>query len=144
MTKTAVGLFENSELVDGVVRDLESNGILRKDIRVLSEPLEIAGEGVLSTPRTDFEVDLTHDLMALGIVQADAEAYVEGVQRGGVIVFATSQKAEAAADIMNRQGAVGIESVSGAGPALPNIDHDPSGQNGGSSSASSGARMFVW
>jgi hypothetical protein len=60
MTKTAVGLFENSGLVDGVVRDLESNGILSKDIRVVSEPLEIAGGGVLSTPRTDFEVDLTH------------------------------------------------------------------------------------
>jgi hypothetical protein len=51
MTKTAVGLFENSGLVDGVVRDLESNGILSKDIRVLSEPPEIAGEGVLSSAR---------------------------------------------------------------------------------------------
>ena len=144
MTKTAVGLFENSGLVDGVVRDLESIGILRNDIRVLSEPLEIAGEGVLSTPRTDFEVDLTHDLMALGVVQADAEAYVEGVQRGGVMVFATGQKAEEAAEIMNRHGAVGIEKVSGSQTALPNIDHDPSGQSGGSSSATSGARMFVW
>jgi hypothetical protein len=141
MTKTAVGLFENSDLVDGVVRDLESNGILRKDIRVLSEPLEIAGEGVLSTPRTDFEVDLTHDLMAFGLVQADAEAYVEGLRRGGVIVFATGQKAEAAADIMNRHGAVGIENVSGAQTAVPNIDHDPSDRNAGSIS---GARMFVW
>jgi hypothetical protein len=144
MTKTAVGLFENSGLVDGVVRDLESNGILSKDIRVVSEPLEIAGEGVLSTPRTDFEVDLTHDLMAFGVVQAEAEAYVEGVQRGGVIVFATGQKAEAAAEIMNRHGAVGVEKVSGAESALPHVDHDPSGQSGGSSSTSSGARMFVW
>jgi hypothetical protein len=141
MAKTAVGLFEDSGLVEAVVRDLENNGILREDIRVLSEPLEIAGEGVLSTPRTDFEVDLTHDLMALGVVQAEAEAYVEGVQRGGVLVFATGQKAEAAAEIMNRHGAVGIENVSGTRTALPNIDHDPSGQNAGSIS---GARMFVW
>jgi hypothetical protein len=141
MAKTAVGLFEDSGLVNGVIRDLESNGILRKDIRVIGEPLEFAGEGVLSTPRTDFEVDLTHDLMALGVVQADANAYVEGVQRGGVIVFATGEKAEKAADIMNRQGAVGTERVSGARPALPNVDHDPSGQNAGTIS---GARMFVW
>jgi hypothetical protein len=141
MAKTAVGLFENSGLVDAVVRDLESNGILRKDIRVLSEPLEIAGEGVLSTPRTDFEVDLTHDLMAFGVAEAEAEAYVEGVRRGGVLVFATGQKAEVAADIMNRHGAVGTENVSGEESALPNIDHDPSGQNAGSIS---GARMFVW
>jgi hypothetical protein len=144
MTKTTVGLFENSGVVDGVLRDLESNGILRKDIRVLSEPLEIAGEGLLSTPHEDFEVDLTHDLIAFGVVKADADAYVEGVRRGGVLVFATGQKAEEAAEIMNRHGAVGIEKVSGTQPALPNIDHDPSGQNGGSSSASSGARMFVW
>jgi len=144
MAKTAVGLFENSGLVDGVVRDLESNGILREDIRVLSEPVEIAGEGLLSTPHEDFEVDLTHDLIAFGVVKADAEAYVEGVRRGGVLVFATGQKAEDAADIMNRHGAVGIEKVSGAPPVLPNIDHDPSGKSGGSSSASSGARMFVW
>jgi len=87
---------------------------------------------------------LTRDLMAFGVVEADAEAYVEGVRRGGVMVFATGQKAEAAADIMNRHGAVGIEKISDAPPELPNIDHDPSGQNGGSSSASSGARMFVW
>jgi hypothetical protein len=144
MTKTAVGLFENSGSVDGVVRDLESNGILREDIRVLSEPVEIAGEGLLSTPHEDFEVDLRHDLIAFGVVKADAESYVEGVRRGGVMVFATGQKAEEAAEIMNRHGAVGIEKVSGERPALPNIDHDPSGQNRGSSSASSGARMFVW
>jgi len=144
MTKTAIGLFENSGLVDEVLRDLESNGILRKDIRVLSEPVEIAGEGLLSTPHEDFEVDLTHDLIAFGVVEADAEAYVEGVRRGGVLVFATGQKAEEAAEIMNRHGAVGIEKVSGEQPALPNIDHDPSGQSGGYSSASSGARMFVW
>ena len=60
------------------------------------------------------------------------------------MVFATGQKAEAAAEIMNRHGAVGVEKVSGAAPALPHVDHDPSGQSGGSSSASSGARMFVW
>jgi len=61
-------------LVDGVVRDLESNGILRKDIRVLSEPVEIAGEGVLSTPHTDFEVDLTH--MSRTIRKANREKHL--------------------------------------------------------------------
>ena len=34
MSKTAVGLFENSGLVDGVVRDLTAEGFLEKDIRV--------------------------------------------------------------------------------------------------------------
>ena len=27
------------------------------DVRVLSEPLEMAGSGLMSTPHTDFEVD---------------------------------------------------------------------------------------
>ena len=46
MAKTAVGLFENSELANEVVRDLEATGFLRKDVRVLSEPREMAGSGL--------------------------------------------------------------------------------------------------
>lgn len=38
MAKTAVGLFENPDLVDEVVRDLEAGGFPRKDVRILGEP----------------------------------------------------------------------------------------------------------
>jgi len=89
MARTAVGLFENPVSVDAVVRDLEASGILSKDVRVLGEPLEMAGSGVMSIPHTDFEVGLTRDLTAFGVVEADAEAYVRGVRRGGVMVFAS-------------------------------------------------------
>ena len=89
MAKTAVGLFENSELADEVVRDLEATGFLRKDVRILKEPREMAGSGLMSTPHTDFEVELTRDLTAFGVLEGDAEAYVQGVRRGGVMVFAT-------------------------------------------------------
>ena len=89
MAKTAVGLFENSELADEVVRDLEATGFLRTDVRILKEPVEMAGSGVMSTPHTDFEVGLTRDLTAFGVLEGEAEAYVQGVRRGGVMVFAT-------------------------------------------------------
>src|SRR5271170_4403977 len=139
MARTAVGLFENSELADEVVRDLEATGFLRTDVRILKEPLEMAGSGLMSTPHTDFEVGLTRDLTAFGLLEADAEDYVQGVRRGGVMVFATGSgnKAEAATEIMNRHGAVEIEKISASRPELPNADHgedpparDPSVQTG--------------
>jgi hypothetical protein len=153
MAKTAVGLFENSGLVDGVVRDLTAKGFLQKDIRVLGEPIEMPGSGLMSTPHTDFEVGLIRDLTAFGVVEADAEAYVQGVRRGGVMVFATGpgEKADKAAEIMNSHGAVEIEKISAPRPALPNAEidektpvRDPSTQIGRERSPGSGARLFVW
>ena len=140
MAKTAVGLFENPGSVDKVVRDLEATGFPRKDVRVLGEPREMAGSGLMSTPHTDFEVGLVRDLTAFGVLEADAEDYVRGVRRGGIMVFATGSgdKAEAATEIMNRHGAVEIEKVSASRPELPSADHgeappvrDPSAELGG-------------
>jgi len=153
MAKTAVGLFENSGSADGVVRDLTAKGFLQKDIRVLGEPVEMPGSGLMSTPHADFEVDLIRDLTAFGVVEGDAEAYVQGVRRGGVMVFATGtgKNADQAAEIMNRHGALEIEKISATRPALPNAEiseeipvHDPSTQTGRVRSAGSGARLFVW
>jgi hypothetical protein len=153
MARTAVGLFENSGLVDGVVRDLTAQGFPQKDIRVLGEPIEMAGSGLMSTPHTDFEVDLVRDLTAFGVVEADAEAYVQGVRRGGVMVFATGpgKEADKAAEIMNCHGAVEIEKIGAPRPALPNAEireeipvRDPSTQIGRVRSPGSGARLFVW
>jgi hypothetical protein len=153
MAKTAVGLFENPGSVDEVVRDLEATGFPRNDVRVLVEPREMAGSGLMSTPHTDFEVGLVRDLTAFGVLEADAEDYVRGVRRGGVMVFATGSgdKAEAATEIMNRHGAVEIEKVSASRPELPSTDHgeappvrDPSVQTGRSRSPGGGARLFVW
>jgi len=153
MAKTAVGLFENSGLVDGVVRDLTAKGFLQKDIRVLGEPVEMQGSGLMSTPHTDFEVGLIRDLTAFGVVEADAEAYVQGVRRGGVMVFATGpgKEADKAAEIMNCHGAVEIEKISAPRPALPHAEigeeipvRDPSTQTGRVRSPGSGARLFVW
>ena len=153
MARTAVGLFDNSELADEVARDLDTAGFLQKDIRVLSEPREMPGSGLMSTPHTDFEVGLTRDLTAFGVLEADAEDYVQGVRRGGVMVFATGSgdKAQVATDIMNRHGAVEVEKISASRPELPSADqgeeppaHDLSVQTGRFRSPGSGARLFVW
>jgi hypothetical protein len=151
--KTAVGLFENRSSVDEVVGELKASGFPQKDVRVLGEPREMAGSGVTSTPHTDFEVDLTRDLKAIGATEADAEAYVRGVRRGGVMVFATGsdEKADAAANIMNHHSAVEIEKLSGPAQHLPStVDNDvapargASFQDGRIRSSGDGARLFVW
>jgi hypothetical protein len=153
MAKTAVGLFENSGLADAVVRDLEATGFPKNDVRVLGEPREMSGSGLMSTPHTDFEVGLIRDLTAFGVIEADAEGYVQGVRRGGVMVFATGSgdKAEAATEIMNRRGAVEIEKISASRPELPSADsgetlpdRQQSVQIGRDRSSGSGARLFVW
>jgi len=113
----------------------------------------MAGSGLMSTPHTDFEVGLIRDLTAFGVVEADAEAYVQGVRRGGVMVFATGlgEKVDKAAEIMNSHGAVEIEQISAPRPELPNAEigeeiavRDPSTQTGRVRSPGSGARLFVW
>ena len=95
---------------------------------------------------------LIRDLMAFGVA-ADADAYVQGVLPGGVMVFATGlgEKADKAAKIMNCHGAVEIEKISAPRPALPNAEigeeipvRDPSTQTGRVRSPGSGARLFVW
>jgi hypothetical protein len=153
MAKTAVGLFKNSGLADEVVRDLEATGFPKNDVRVLGEPREMAGSGLMSTPHTDFEVGLIRDLTAFGVIEADAEDYVQGVRRGGVMVFATGpgDKAQAATEIMNRHGAVEVEKISATRPELPSADsgevlpdREQSVQIGRDRSSGSGARLFVW
>ncbi|MGC1978886.1 MAG: hypothetical protein WA671_19360 [Candidatus Sulfotelmatobacter sp.] len=160
MAKTAIGLFENSEVVDRAVRELEALGFSLNDVRVVAEPRDIPQAGVLATPHADFEVDLLRDLLGFGVARADAEDYVQGVRHGAVLVFATGpgDKAQVAIDIMNRHGAVELEKVGASRPQLPNavddydeanvgqarLDRDPSVQIGRVSSSGSGARLFVW
>jgi len=153
MPKTVVGLFENPGLVDGVVRELEALGFPRKEVRTLTEPATFEVTGVMSFPRLDFEVDLTRGLARIGATKAEAQAYVKGLRRGGALVFATGsdEKVEAAADIMNRDGAVEIEESSGPEPQLPGaVRESPTPMRdspvmaGRIREPGSGAAFFVW
>ena len=153
MSKTAVGLFENPGLADQVVHDLEAGGFPRNEIRILAESLDMAGSGVTSTPNIDFEVSLNRDLRKIGATEAEAEAYVQGVRRGGVLVFASGpdEKIDAAAEIMNRHSPIEVEELTGGELNLPsttgrnvNAKHDSSVQTGKTRQAGGGARMFSW
>jgi hypothetical protein len=123
MPKTAVGLFENPGLVDGVVREIEALGFPRKEVRTLTEPATFEVTGVMSFPRLDFEVDLVRELTRIGATKVESQAYVEGLRRGGALVFATGsdEKVETAADVMNRRGALAIEETSGPEPELAGV-----------------------
>lgn len=148
MATTAVGLFETPSSVDKVVGELEASGFPQNDVRVLGEPGEMTGSGVNSTSHTDFEVDLIRDLRDFGANEADAEAYIRGMRRGGVISGAV---ADDAAAIMNQHCAVEIEELSASQSYLPGADNeelaqdrDVSFQAGRVRSSGSGARLFVW
>jgi hypothetical protein len=123
MPKTAVGLFKNPDLVDNVVREIAALGFPRNEVRTLEEPKSFEVTGVMSFSRLDYEVHLNRALTRIGATDAETQAYVEGLRRGGALVFATGsdEKVHAAADILNRHGAVGIEETSGQEPDLPHV-----------------------
>jgi hypothetical protein len=123
MPKTAVGLFEKPDLVDDVVREIEALGFPRKEVRTIAEPATFDVTGVMSFPRLDFEVDLIRELTRIGATKAEAQVYVDGLRRGGALVFATGsdERVEAAADLMNRNGAVEVEEVRGSEPHLAGV-----------------------
>jgi hypothetical protein len=153
MSKTAVGLFENPGVADQVVHDLDASAFPRREIRTLGEPRDMGGTGITDTPHTDFEVGLDRELKTIGASEREANAYVQGVRRGGVLVFATgsNEQVDSAAEIMNRHGAVEVEELIGREPNTGSMIaenmaavHDPSVQTGRTRQPGCGARMFVW
>jgi hypothetical protein len=161
MSKTAVGLFENPAVAEQVVHDLDASNLPQTGIRTLVEPLDMAVTGVMSFPHTDFEVGLDRELKAIGANEREANAYAQGVRRGGVLVFATGSNKEVdnAAEIMNRHGAMEVEELVGRAPSngsmiepntgsmigdsVPSVS-DSSFQTGRTRQSGGGARMFVW
>lgn len=123
MPKTAVGLFENPEVVERVIEEIEALGFPRKEVRTVEEPKTFEITGVMSFPRLDFELDLSRELSRMGATKAEVDAYVAGLRRGGALVFATGldEQVDAAAGIMNRHGAVDVEESSGPEPHLPHV-----------------------
>jgi hypothetical protein len=109
--------------------------------------------GIMGTPHTDFEVGLNREIKAIGASEFEANAYVQGVRRGGVLVFATGSNAEVdtAAEIMNRRGAIEVEEFIGRKPNTAGVIdenmpavQDISAQTGRIRQSGDGARVFVW
>ena len=146
-------MFENPGLADQVVRELEASGFPRNDVRILSESLDMAGSGVMGIPNIDFEVSLDRDLRKIGASGPEAEAYVKGVRRGAVLVFASGSdhRIDAAAEIMNRHSPVEVEELTGAELDLPKTTGENatptnarSVQTGRVRQSGGGARVFAW
>jgi hypothetical protein len=153
MPKTVVGLFENPQLVDAAILEIEALGFPRQEVRTMREPTIFDVTGVMSFPRLDFEVDLGRELKRIGATVTESRAYVDGLRHGGALVFATGadEKLEAAGNIMNRLGAVEIDKVAGSEPELPGVGHpgmtpirDSAVMAGRILQPRGGACFFVW
>jgi hypothetical protein len=153
MPKTAVGLFEKPGIVDDVVREIEALGFPHNEIRTVDEPANFEVTGVMSFPRFEFEGDLMRELARIGTTQTEAQIYIEGLRRGGALVFATGsdKNVDAAADIMNRRGAVDIEETSGPEPQSPGVLRESTTPIRGNVTLSrranqsgGGAGLFTW
>ena len=152
MPKTAVGLFKNPRIAEGIVHDIEAIGFPRKEVRALSEPLDLAITGVISMPHLEFELDLARELLRIGATKPEAEAWVDGVRHGGALVFATGEEkqVDTAAEIMSRRNGSEVEEVEGLEPHLPAGRRD--GMSPGHESSFQAGRvrysgpvgMFVW
>ena len=153
MSKTAVGLFENPGVADQVVHDLDASAFPRGEIRILGEPRSMGDTGIMGTPHTDFEVGLDREIQAIGASEREANAYVQGVRRGGVLVFASGsdQRIDAAAEIMNSHSPMEVEELTGGELNLPGTTGENatptnarSVQTGRVRQAGGGARVFAW
>ncbi|HZD48097.1 MAG TPA: hypothetical protein VE178_05060, partial [Silvibacterium sp.] len=125
MTHMAVGLFKTSIEAEATVNDLKGAGFDPKDLRILAEPRYMHVTGVLSTPEIDFCAELVQDLKAMGATGPEAQAYVQGVRNGGVLVFATGsiELVEKSAEIMNRHQAANFEELTGSETILSCVAH---------------------
>ena len=159
MPKTVVGLFDNPQLVDNAVREIEALGFPRREVCTTSGPASFevglieANTGVMSFPALDYEVDLNRELTRIGATLPEARAYVAGLRRGGALAFATGsdEKVDAAARIMNRHDAVEVEEVAGPEPQLHHVVHqnmtpihDGTVQAGRDRQPGGNACFFVW
>ncbi len=152
MPKTTVGLFQDPSEVQAVVREIESLGFPKHEIRIVEEPKTFDVTGVMSFARLDYEVELRRELSRIGATRAEADAYVDGLRRGGALVLATGLDGDvdAAAEVMNRHGAIDIEETSGPEPHVPDVPHASGAIHSeesvlaGRIRQGSGACVFVW
>ena len=153
MTRTALGLFQNQATATEVAQEIKALGFASEEVRVLYEPLDMPVTTVLSTPGTDFSLALCRDLHQIGATEAETEAYLQGVRKGGALVFATGSGAQvdSAAEVMNRHKAIRVDELIGLESNLPNVApgstarpyHD-STLSGRTGSLGDGARIFTW
>lgn len=152
MAETVVALFKTPAAAEGAVKEIEKLGIPKREVNLLTEPFIFSVESVMSFTRLDFEVELRYALGQIGATKLEQEAYIQGLRNGGALVLASGPNAtvKAAADIMNRRGAMDLEKGGAREPDLPepNFEAAPSRdtpvQAGRVRESGSGAHLFVW
>jgi uncharacterized protein (TIGR02271 family) len=127
MAKTVIGLFQDLSKAQAVVQVLVDDGVRREDIRTLTSR-EGASVGTLT---------------ALGVPEPEAQAYVEDVRRGGVLVlvdapddradrivalmgrYATADPgAQTGADAARERGRAGTREVETGDVTIPVVEED--------------------
>ena len=98
MSKTVVGLFPQSDDAQGAMRGLETLGIKRNSVQVMTND---ARDKVLNA------------LTSVGVPQDDAHLYAEGVRRGGALVVGTVEdgQADEAVAILDRNNTIDIDKL---------------------------------
>ena len=128
MPKSAIGLFNDATAAQSAMRALEASGFTRDDVELVVNRPDIASGppvgGPLEDTRTEsgagmgtaistatFHTGVIRALVGLGVPEPDAEEYTEGVRRGAalVVVKTIDPRADIAAGIMDREGAVRVE-----------------------------------
>ena len=95
MAKTAVALYDSKNEAQQVKDELTNAGFSRSSIRMMDSS----------------DSDGTDTLTNAGLPQHDAEAYVEGLRRGGYLVMITTDddRIDTVVDIMDRYNSINIQ-----------------------------------
>jgi uncharacterized protein (TIGR02271 family) len=98
MSKTVVGLFPQSEDAQGAMRGLETLGINRSSVQVMT---------------SDARDKVLNALTSAGVPQDDAHLYAEGVRRGGALVVGTVEdnQADEAVMVLDRNNTIDIDKL---------------------------------
>ena len=98
MSKTVVGLFPHSEDAQAALRDLETMGIKRNSVQVMT---------------SDAQSKVLSALTTVGVPQNDASIYAEGVRRGGALVVGSVEDSQAdqAVSILDRNNTIDIDKL---------------------------------
>lgn len=118
--KTVIGLMDSKQEALKALQELSSNGFQRDAIQIMVNDKgkqelmsERGGYSLVEGAQTrhGFLSGGTDPLIGLGVLEEDAQFYAEAVNRGGYLlsVSANDDKADEAAAILRRNGAIDID-----------------------------------
>ncbi len=98
MSKTVVGLFPQSQDAQAAMRDLETMGVKRNSVQVMT---------------SDARDKVLNALTTVGVPKDDSQLYAEGVRRGGALVVGTVEdnQADQAVAILDRNNTIDIDKL---------------------------------